>query len=65
MTDRPPSSRTVREPARDIPIVAKADIVVVGGGPGGIMAAIAASRTGARTLLIERYDFSAAWLPLG
>ncbi len=57
MTDRPPTSRTVREPARDIPIVAKADIVVVGGGPGGIMAAIAASRTGARTLLIERYGF--------
>jgi ribulose 1,5-bisphosphate synthetase/thiazole synthase len=33
------------------------DVVVVGGGPGGINAAIAAGRLGARTLLIERYGF--------
>lgn len=33
------------------------DIVVVGGGPAGICAAIAAARSGARTLLIERYGF--------
>ncbi len=33
------------------------DIVVVGGGPAGINAAIAAGRSGARTLLIERYGF--------
>jgi hypothetical protein len=30
------------------------DVIVVGGGPGGLPAAIAASRTGAKTLLIER-----------
>ncbi len=36
------------------------DIVVVGGGPAGINAAIAAGRSGARTLLIERYGFLGA-----
>jgi hypothetical protein len=33
------------------------DVVVVGGGPAGINAAIAAGRTGVKTLLIERYGF--------
>jgi glycine/D-amino acid oxidase-like deaminating enzyme len=32
-------------------------VVVVGGGPTGIMAASAAARAGQRTLLIERYGF--------
>jgi flavin-dependent dehydrogenase len=34
-----------------------ADVVVVGGGPAGINAAVAAGRLGARTVLIERYGF--------
>jgi hypothetical protein len=33
------------------------DVVVVGGGAGGIAAAVGAARTGARTLLVERYGF--------
>ena len=33
------------------------DVVVVGGGPAGVAAAVAASRTGAKTLLVERYGF--------
>src|SRR3954454_17845665 len=33
------------------------DVVVAGGGTAGIAAAVAASRAGARTLLIERYGF--------
>jgi FAD dependent oxidoreductase len=35
----------------------KFDVVVAGGGPAGINAAIAAGRTGSKTLLVERYGF--------
>ncbi len=49
--------RTISEPSRDIPIVAEADVVVCGGGPGGFPAAIAAARHSAKTVLIERYGF--------
>lgn len=34
-----------------------ADVLVAGGGPAGIAAAVAARRTGAETVLIERYGF--------
>jgi 2-polyprenyl-6-methoxyphenol hydroxylase-like FAD-dependent oxidoreductase len=47
--------KTVKEPARDIKVWREADVVVVGGGPGGIASAISAARTGAKTVLIERY----------
>lgn len=50
-----PSVRTITEEARDIKVVREADVVVVGGGPGGIGSAIAAARSGAKTVLIERY----------
>jgi len=52
---RPPRGKVV-EPAREIPIVAEADVVVVGGGPAGVAAAVAAARAGASTILIERYN---------
>jgi hypothetical protein len=38
-------------------VVAEADVVVAGGGPGGLPAAVAAARHGARVVLIERYGF--------
>lgn len=46
---------TIREPARDIKVYAEAEVLVVGGGPAGVTAAIAAAREGADTILVERY----------
>jgi hypothetical protein len=51
-----PVAGTIKEPARDIPVVETADVLVIGGGPSGVAAAIAAGRTGARTILAERYN---------
>jgi hypothetical protein len=50
-----PSVNSITEPAREIKVFREADVVVVGGGPGGIGSAIAAARSGADTVLIERY----------
>ncbi len=49
--------KIVYEPAKELHVAAESDVVVVGGGPGGIVAALAAARTGAQTLLIERYGY--------
>lgn len=43
------------EEARALDVVSEADVVVVGGGPAGIGAAVAAARLGAKTALVERY----------
>ena len=47
----------VLEPGRQTPVLAEYDVVVLGGGPAGIVAAAAAGRSGRSTLLIERYGF--------
>ena len=44
-------------PGNDLPIGMEADVVVVGSGPAGIAASVAASRRGAKVLLIERFPF--------
>jgi glycine/D-amino acid oxidase-like deaminating enzyme len=46
---------TIRQPARDLPVVAAYDVVVVGGGIAGVAAAVAAARNGASVGLVERY----------
>lgn len=50
-------AKTITEPAREIPLYGEYEVVVLGGGPAGIAAAVAAARAGRRTLLIERYGF--------
>ena len=49
------SATVITEGARETPVVAETDVLVVGGGPAGICAAIAAARSGARVVLTERY----------
>lgn len=47
----------IREPSKNIPIVSEYDVIVLGGGPAGVSAAISAARNGAKTALIERYGY--------
>ena len=42
---------------KDVPVIDRYDVIVCGGGPGGIISAIAAAREGAKVALIERYGF--------
>ena len=56
-------SRAAR-PASRYPILDTVDVLVVGGGPAGIGAALGAARAGAKTLLVENQSFFggvAAW----
>ena len=48
---------TITESRREIPVTGDYDVVVVGAGLGGIAAAIAAARTGVKTVLLERNSF--------
>jgi hypothetical protein len=47
----------VTEPGRNTKLLGRYEVVVLGGGPAGIAAALAAGRSGRSTLLIERYGF--------
>jgi hypothetical protein len=47
--------RTVPERGREVPVVDECDVLVVGGGPAGQAAAVAAARNGAKVTLAERY----------
>lgn len=44
----------ITEPARTLPVTDACDVLVCGGGVAGIAAALAAARTGAKTMLLER-----------
>lgn len=51
------SPDVLHEPARQTPVLGSYDVVVLGGGPAGIMAATAAAGLGCSTLLVEHYGF--------
>ncbi len=51
------SAQSVWQPAREARVRGKVDVLVAGGGLGGVSAALAAARAGARTLLAERNGF--------
>jgi hypothetical protein len=49
--------KTVAEPGGQTPVVVETDVLVVGGGPAGQAAAVAAARAGAEVTLVERYGY--------
>jgi hypothetical protein len=57
--------QTVHEPARAIPVRASVDVLVVGGGPAGIIAAEAAASDGLKVMLIESRSFLGGNLTIG
>jgi hypothetical protein len=47
--------RQIPEGAKSIPVLRETEVLVIGGGPGGLAAAIGAAREGAHTLLLDRF----------
>jgi len=50
------AGKTIKEPSQELRVCRETEVLVVGGGPAGVAAAIAAARNGADTTLIERYN---------
>jgi hypothetical protein len=48
--------KTVPEPNRQIQVTDEVDVLVVGGGPSGVGAALSAARLGAKTLIVEQFN---------
>lgn len=54
---RPRGKTLISLPAREAAVVAETDVLVVGGGPAGLGAALGAAATGVEVVLVERYGF--------
>lgn len=50
-------AQSLREPARELRVIDHVDVLVAGGGPAGVGAALAAARLGARTTIVDQYGF--------
>src|ERR1700748_2676452 len=47
--------KTVRESAREVPVIAEVDVLVVGSGPGGRGGGLGGARAGVQTMVVERF----------
>jgi hypothetical protein len=52
---RQTQGETITEPERRVPVYGRSQVLIVGGGPAGFAAAVAAAREGAEVVLVERY----------
>ncbi|GHU20242.1 membrane protein [Betaproteobacteria bacterium] len=59
------SQNYINEPARQTPILLDCDVLVVGGGTSGVIAAIASARQGVKTILVERLGSLGGLLTVG
>lgn len=59
------SVKTIAEPARETPVRMEVDVLVVGGGPAGIIAAQAAAADGLKVALIDNRSFIGGNMTIG
>lgn len=57
--------KTITEPSRQLPVRAEVDVLVVGGGPSGMIAAQAAADDGLQVMLIESRSFVGGNMTIG
>ena len=59
------TTQTIKEPAKELPVRKEVDVLVIGGGPSGIMAAMAAAEDGLKVMLVESRSFVGGNMTIG